>query len=248
MSGGLPSSTARQFRTASVDMATRVSSEALAMWGARTTLVSGRRPGWIVGSSSKTSSPAAAIQPSRERPDERRLVHDGTAGGVDSDGRLLHAAQRALVDQVTRLGREQRVQAHEVGLAQQRVRVGGRRVQLALDAGVGPDGVVIEHAHPESRRPARHRAADAAEADDAERLAVDVDCPTEDPTSTPSTGRTGRTDRPRRRAGRRPSAGPRRSRRSSRSGRRACWSRRPRGGARRPRRCCCSRRRRSRRP
>src|SRR5207244_7280961 len=52
---GLPSITARQFFTASVDIARRVSNEALAMCGAITTLADGSKPGWIVGSSSKTS-------------------------------------------------------------------------------------------------------------------------------------------------------------------------------------------------
>src|SRR2546422_2449519 len=64
VSGGFPSRTARQLRTASVAMATRVWDEALAMCGASTTFVRGMRPGWIFGSSSNTSSPAPAIQPS----------------------------------------------------------------------------------------------------------------------------------------------------------------------------------------
>src|SRR5213593_2821425 len=64
VSGGFPSRTARQLRTASVAMATRVSDDALAMCGASTTFVRGMRPGWIFGSSSNTSSPAPAIQPS----------------------------------------------------------------------------------------------------------------------------------------------------------------------------------------
>ena len=85
-------------------MATRVSSEALAMCGASTTFVSGSSPGWIFGSSSNTSSPAPAIQPSVSASHQRRLVHDGPARGVDQDRRLLHEPQRALVDQVARLG------------------------------------------------------------------------------------------------------------------------------------------------
>src|SRR5207253_1865870 len=50
VTAGLPSRTARQFFMASIDIAIRVSSDALAMWGAITTLVSGTSPGWMVGS------------------------------------------------------------------------------------------------------------------------------------------------------------------------------------------------------
>src|SRR2546422_139626 len=63
--GGCPSRTATQLRTARVAIAMRVSREALAMCGASTTFWSGTRSGWIFGSSSKTSRPAPAIQPSR---------------------------------------------------------------------------------------------------------------------------------------------------------------------------------------
>src|SRR2546425_1083201 len=63
--GGCPSRTATQLRTARVAIAMRVSREALAMCGASTTFWSGTRSGWIFGSSSKTSRPAPASQPSR---------------------------------------------------------------------------------------------------------------------------------------------------------------------------------------
>src|SRR5262252_559065 len=63
--GGFPSSTATQFSTASVDILTRVSFEALPMWGARTTFGNPIRPGLRSGSFSNTSSPAPAIHPSR---------------------------------------------------------------------------------------------------------------------------------------------------------------------------------------
>src|SRR5207247_7425431 len=127
----------------------RWSREALAMAGASTTCCSGSRSGWILGSSSKTSSPAPAIQPSLSAR-ASALVHAGSAGRIHDYRGLPHQAERALTDEVAGLGREVRVERHEVGLAQERLKVGRGRGELPLDGSVGPHGVVVEDAHVEA--------------------------------------------------------------------------------------------------
>src|SRR5256712_28716 len=63
--GGRPSRTAPRLRTARVVITMRGWPGTVALGGASTTFWSGTRSGWIFGSSSKTSRPAPAIQPSR---------------------------------------------------------------------------------------------------------------------------------------------------------------------------------------
>ena len=46
----------------------------------------------------------------RQRADQRRLVDDGAAGGVDEESRRLHQAQLARADLVMRLPIERRMQ------------------------------------------------------------------------------------------------------------------------------------------
>ena len=116
-----------------------------------------------------------------QRPNQRRLVDDGTAGGIDQDGRLLHLPERPLVDQVPRLGQQRGVDGDEVGLREQCVPVGVRGVELALGREVRAQGVVVQDAHPEPTGPSRYGAPDAAEAQDAERLAMHIQAPEQVP-------------------------------------------------------------------
>src|SRR5213076_3607544 len=87
----------------------------------------------------------------------------------------------ALADEVAGLGREVRVERHEVGLAQERVEIRRGRGELPLDGSVGPHGVVVEDAHVEPERAAGDGAPDPPESHDAERLAVYVGAPEEIP-------------------------------------------------------------------
>ena len=79
------------------------------------------------------------------------------------------------------LGDQQRVQADEVRVAHERVALDIGCLQLALAGRVGADGIVVEHAHVEAERSSGYRPSDPAEADDAERLAIDVVAPEEVP-------------------------------------------------------------------
>jgi hypothetical protein len=109
-----------------------------------------------------------------ERLDESRLVHHRPPRRVDQVCGLLHGAERPGVDQVSGLGDQRGVERDEVGLAQQGGQVDAARVKVTLGRRVGGHRVLVEHAHPEAPAPPRHRAADAAEADHAQGLAVHV--------------------------------------------------------------------------
>ena len=102
------------------------------------------------------------------------LVDDRAAGGVDEHRGRLHPLQLWRGDQVPgRLG-QRYVDADEVRLAEQRVEVGARHAELALDLLRRRHLVVVDDAHSEAARPPRHAAPDPAETDDAERRAADV--------------------------------------------------------------------------
>ena len=120
------------------------------------------------------------------------VVHDLGAGGVHEAGARLHAIEDGGPDQpacpvvqrevhaqdvaVRRDGLGRLVHRHRRFLRVRRRRaephqlreVGGQAVAADLDADLAPDGEV----HAERLRPARHLLADAAEAEDAERAAV----------------------------------------------------------------------------
>ena len=125
------------------------------------------------GSSSITSRAAPASVPDVERGDERVGGDDGAAAGVDEVGARLHLGERAVVEEVERLGGERAVDRDEVaggeqvgerddGDAERRGRV-GRRLRRRVGAA---------HDHPGRRGPDGDGAADAAEPDDAERRAA----------------------------------------------------------------------------
>ena len=54
-----------------------------------------------------------------QRPGQRVLVDDGTAGRVDQIRRALHPRQRAPIDQMPRLRRQRHVQRHDIGRVEQ---------------------------------------------------------------------------------------------------------------------------------
>ena len=120
--GTVPSSsTARSASTQSIPIASRVSCVAEPRWGTRTTFSSSSRPGCTSGSRSKTSRAAPAIRPLAQRRDERLLVDDRPAAGVDEHGRRLHPRERGRVDQVAALVGQRQVQRDDVGGGEQLV-------------------------------------------------------------------------------------------------------------------------------
>ena len=116
-----------------------------------TTLSSPSNPSSTSGSRSNTSSAAPAISPRPQRLDQSPLVDDRAAGGVDEDRGTRHRAERVRVDEVSCLRGERHVEAHDVGLGEERVEVVdtagedragaeclGQRRRLAADP-AGPD-------------------------------------------------------------------------------------------------------------
>ena len=89
---------------------------------------------------------------------ERRLVDDRPTRGVDEDRALLHPRQLGRAETPSRLRHERRVERQDVGLGQKALEGLGR---IALHQ--------REHFHPERLGAPGHRAADPAEAVDAER-------------------------------------------------------------------------------
>ena len=101
------------------------------------------------------------------------FVDHGAARGVDEDRCRLHARECGGIEEVARFGRQGDVDADEVRLIKQLVEFGVGDPELRL--GLGPAMVaVVEHAHVEPARPARHGPADGAEANDAERRLMDI--------------------------------------------------------------------------
>ena len=111
-----------------------------------------------------------------QRLDERLLVDQLAARGVDQARAVVHLRDRLRRSTTAaRLGRERQVQREEVG---RREHVSGRLDALdaeLAEAVVGDERVVGDDAHAEADRAARDLLADAAEAEHAERLAVELD-------------------------------------------------------------------------
>ena len=129
----------------------------------------------MTGSWGKTSMPAPPRRPEAERLDQRLLVDHVAAGGVDQAGAGPHGGEGLAADEAQGLGRRGQVEGDEVARA---VEVLGARghldAQLAV-ARLGHEGVEGDHPHPEPLGPLGHHLADAAEAQDAERLAGHLD-------------------------------------------------------------------------
>ena len=109
-----------------------------------------------------------------ERVGEGGFVHYRAARSVDEERGALHFFQIFGGDEVARVRQQRNVQADEVRFAEQCVAVHEFGVQLFFDFGWRADGVVIEDAHLKAERAACDSAADAPEAENAERFAPDV--------------------------------------------------------------------------
>ena len=106
---------------------------------------------------------SGASQVSRlERSDQCRLVDDGSACGVHEQGAALHPQQLGGADQMARLRIQRAVDGKDVGVLQ----------ELVEGHAAAPGGE--EDTHSESFRAPRHRAPDAAIAQDAERPAAEL--------------------------------------------------------------------------
>jgi hypothetical protein len=107
-----------------------------------------------------------------QRGGERHRVHAGAARGVDEEGARLHARERPGADDATRLVFERAVQRDVVA--------GEHLVEACLLDAEGVHGGLVHvgigrfHGETKAGRSPRHRAADATQADDAERLVPDA--------------------------------------------------------------------------
>ena len=106
----------------------------------------------------------------RQRVRQRCLVHHLSARGVDQVSAAFHQRELTHAHQTTRFFREVHVQRHEVGLPQQLV----QRHRPAQPTVILADHVVVPHPHIESSSSLRDTAPDAPQADDAQRLPLNV--------------------------------------------------------------------------
>ena len=110
-----------------------------------------------------------------QRSEQRVLVDQLATRGVDEAGTRPHPRERARVDGAAGLVREREVKRQEVGY--------GENVVLGLDpahpelakAVLGDERVVRDHVHPEADGAAGDLLSDPAEAEDAQRLAFELD-------------------------------------------------------------------------
>ena len=176
-SGGSPSMTRWTLPSANRILVRKASSVPAPTCGVSTTLsrvVSGC-PG-ASGSGVKTSSPAPAMRRCAKRLDQGVLVDHAPARDVDQVGARLHLREERPVDHVPRLVGQRHVADHHVRLAEEPL------PRDQLDAAVaGPllgreadVGIAGEEPHAEAERPLGGRAPRAAEAEEAERLALEV--------------------------------------------------------------------------
>ncbi len=114
-----------------------------------------------------------AIWPGGQSAIESVLVEEAAARGVDQADALLHHAYLVVADHVQGLFGARGVDADVVGLTQQLLEVDLLDVQL-LETGVGDVGVVGDHPHLKAAGALRDQPADAAQADDAQGLAVQL--------------------------------------------------------------------------
>ena len=84
------------------------------MCGVRTTFSIASSSSLTAGSCSKTSSAAPAIDPSRSASHECSLVDDLSSCRIHEHRRRLHRCERVGVDEMTRLGSEWAVEAHDI--------------------------------------------------------------------------------------------------------------------------------------
>ena len=106
--------------------------------------------------------------------DQRLLVDERAAGGVDDPDAVAHRRDRLAIDHPARLVAERRVERDHVGDAVDVVERGGVLDPELAEAIVADERVERDDAHPETERPPGDLLADPAEADDAKRLAVQL--------------------------------------------------------------------------
>ena len=128
----------------------------------------------VNGSAGKTSSAAPPTLPDSRPAIERVEVDQLAAGAVDDPDPVLHRRDRLGVDQVDRLRRLRQVQGDDVGAAEELLeRLGPLDAELAEALG-GDELVEGDDLHVEALGALGDELADAAEADHAERLAVEL--------------------------------------------------------------------------
>ena len=107
--------------------------------------------------------------PAFERCDQRGLVGQRTARSVDVYDAFLHARDPLGGEKAACLVAERQVHRHDVGAGEQGVDVDQRHVDLGVLGAIPAD-----HVHSHAFADARHLAADAAEADHAQRFAEEL--------------------------------------------------------------------------
>jgi hypothetical protein len=126
------------------------------------------------GSSAVTSIPAPAIARLRSAVISALLVHAPAARHVDQVGGSLHLRKCVGVDDFRRLRVERTGERHEIGLGKkrtQRIEAVHRVRRRSAGGGIALDA---DDAESECLRELREPAADAAQADDDERLAAEL--------------------------------------------------------------------------
>ena len=143
--------------------------------GATTTFSSAKRGDSVVGSSAKTSSAGARDRAGHQGVGERLLVDDAAPRGVHDPQLRLGPAEQLGIEQPDRLGCLRQVDREEVHGLDQAAEV-GLELHAELAGPVRAHVRVVGHEpHPEGEAPLGDEHADPTEADDAERLAVQLD-------------------------------------------------------------------------
>jgi hypothetical protein len=113
--------------------------------------------------------------PRPDRLDERVLVDERAAGGIDEARPVPHLRNRVRPDDPGRLVGQRQVQRDEVRGAEYVVQPGEAFDPNFAEAVVADERVVPDDPHPEADRSPRDLLADPAEAEHAERLACELD-------------------------------------------------------------------------
>ena len=117
---------------------------------------------------------------------ERLLVDEPAPRGVDDAHAVLHLRERLGVEEPARLVVQRKVERDEVGLGVDLVERAARLDAELAEALGGDERVVRDDTHPEPERAMRDLPPDPSEAEDAERLAGDLD--SREPRAIPGAG------------------------------------------------------------
>ena len=109
-----------------------------------------------------------------QRTEERVLVDQPTAGGVDEHGPGLHRRELCGAEHATRLVGQRDVDRHDVRASRSASRVSARSIPAGMAVG-GEVRIEGHDAHPEAAGDPRDVPRDPAEADQAQHLAVELD-------------------------------------------------------------------------